>query len=438
MAHAADAERQRQRSCHFVMGAAIKTRLLGSQSDEKLLELARDRSESAFDALARRYRRALLRHCRQLCLSEEMAQEVLRRALSEAQSGIDAGAKPRQLQSWLQGIARRIAVEELRSAGLLPTHEAASLAREAPLRGVEAAVAGAPTPDEVLALRGALAAMSAAHGPDEIVVHRANGNKAKVVVEDAFDVADSAVRGLLGRARRGISALTPPPLLAWAMGRAAEGGASSERMAELGAGGGAAGIAGLAVKGGLAALTAGVAITGAVIAQSKSSHATHARHHAAAVANAAGAANVDVGASAGAVGLAGSGTRPNAGLRRSTPAALKHGRASSRFSTTPLSSGAAPVSQASGHGVASTTSGAKSGSGSAAGSVSAGAQSRPSAESSGGSASAGGGVGVASGSSGTTGTAESTSSTEASGETEAGLSVSLEPLGSVGVRVSLP
>ncbi len=247
------------------MATALKTRLLGSQSDERLSELAREGSQIAFEALARRYRRALLRHCRQLCLSQESAQEVLQRSLAEAWSGIQAGAEPQDPRSWLYGIAQRIATEQMRGAVAASAGDLKAAVSEPELPSRGAAASGAPTPDEVLALRSALSAMTPRRERDGIVVHRADGNK---VAEDALGIADSAVRGLLGRARRGISALTPPPLLAWALSRAAESGPSGERMAQLG--GGAAGLTGLAVKGAVAALTAGVAITGAVVAQSGS------------------------------------------------------------------------------------------------------------------------------------------------------------------------
>lgn len=439
------------------MGIAIKTTLLGSQSDEKLLELARARSEIAFEALARRSRRALLRRCRQLCLSEEMAQEVVRRALSEAQSGIAAGADPPQLHSWLHGIAQRIAVEELRRAGAPPPHDAGRVSLAAAAGGAEERAAGSPTPNEVLALRGALAAMSAEGSREAIVVHRGDGNKAKAVAEDAFELADDAVRGLLGRARRGISALTPPPLLAWAMGRAAQGGASGERMAELGASGGAAGMAGLAVKGGIVAITAGVAITGAVIAQSKSPRSPGVHHRGAPAVRAAAAA----GATAGPVDARASGAAGE-GAHGSARAAAGSARTSTtpRSSVTPVS--AQTPSSASGQRVASTTpasqssgaagaseSGAANGSGSgAAASGSASEQSQP-AGSSGESAGHGAGVGVqvsvgggsgqqTSGGSGAAGSAGSSSTGEASKGVGVGISVSLEPLGSVGVHVSLP
>ncbi len=248
--------RQLQPYRTFTMASAIKTRLLVSQSDEKLLELAQHGCEVAFETLARRYRRPLLRHCRQLCLLEDQAQEVLKRTFSEAWRGLQGQTQPVEPASWLRGIAQRMAVEPALDATLSD---------------------GAPRPDEVLALRGALAAISPLPQQSQVIMHGRNGNKSHEPIEDAFDFADSAFRGLLGRARRGISALTPPPLLAWLAGRAAQGGAGGERIAELG-GGGAAGL-GLAVKGAVAALTASVAITGAVIAtSSKHPHGSHAAH----------------------------------------------------------------------------------------------------------------------------------------------------------------
>jgi DNA-directed RNA polymerase specialized sigma24 family protein len=444
------------------MSSAIKTRLLGSQSDEKLLELARDRSQSAWQTLVRRHHGLLLRHCRQLCLSEETAQEVVRRALSTAWSGIEAGAQPRELQPWLHGIADRIAVEELHMAGSWPAGESSALSPGAPAPQNGTIVDGAPTPDELLALRGALRAMTPDRSREGIIVHRGNGNKAKVVAEDAFELADSAVRGLLGRARRGISALTPPPLLAWAMGRAAEGGASGERMAELGAGGGAAGLAGLALKGGLAAFTAGVAITGAVIAQSKGTHALHAHHQAAATQTTAVAASTPAPAPADA-GVAvqhASGRQAHSGFHNFKTDGLETGQTSSQSSTTaqstvtPTSTGSlphasGPPEQSAISDSQSTTSTAGASASGASGSAPTSTQSSPTQS---GSESAGHGTGVGvqisvgSGSgqqtpagSGAKGSTESTSSSsETSSGIGVGVSVSLEPLGSVGVHVSLP
>jgi DNA-directed RNA polymerase specialized sigma24 family protein len=489
---AADAEERRRQRRDFIMATALKTRLLGSQSDERLSELAREGSQIAFEALARRYRRALLRHCRQLCLSQESAQEVLQRSLAEAWSGIQAGAEPQDPRSWLYGIAQRIATEQMRgaaaasAASAAPAGDLKTAVSEAETYGRGAAGHGAPTPDEVLALRSALSAMAPRRERDGIVVHRADGNK---VAEDALGIADSAVRGLLGSARRGISALTPPPLLAWALNRAAESGPSGERMAELGAGG-AAGITGLAVKGAVAALTAGVAITGAVVAQSDS------HRHAGGSARPAVGARSSSPTNLAAVTGAGTGSDAGSGAGGADSGAGRHRvRGDHRIlvasiaspkqtsvpsgSSTQASAGSgssAGGAQPSGQSPAgslqtrevrvqtstTTVTQTATGGGAGAGSVGDAASSSPSvgvessstgstSQSGGGSVgigvkvSLGGGEsgqqggsgGTTSGSGSSSGGGESSSSSESS-STGIGISVSLEPIASVGIHVHLP
>ncbi len=96
------------------------------------------------------------------------------------------------------------------------------------------------------------------------------------------------MRGLLYRARTtlrtGVTALTPPPLLGWLVGRSDQGGPAPERLAELAGGGGravgvggAAGVSGLLLKGGAVALTVGTVITGAAVVHLGAS-TLHGRH----------------------------------------------------------------------------------------------------------------------------------------------------------------
>jgi hypothetical protein len=93
---------------------------------------------------------------------------------------------------------------------------------------------------------------------------------------------EGALRGLLYRARATLrtaaAALTPPPLLAWAARGAGPGAPTVERIAELGAGGGAAaGIAGLVLKGSVVAVTAGALATGASVISLHERHAGQTR-----------------------------------------------------------------------------------------------------------------------------------------------------------------
>lgn len=452
------------------MATALKTRLLGSQSDERLLELARGGSQIAFEALARRYRRALLRHCRQLCLSEESAQEVLQRSLAEAWGGIRADAERRDLPSWLREIAQRIAAEQMHSVAAASASERGGAARGSDAPGAGAAAGGAPTPDEVLALRGALAAMTPRREHDGIVVHRMNGNKAKVATEEAFELADAAVRGLLGRARRGISALTPPPLLAWALGRAAEGGPAGERIAELGAGGGAAG---LALKGAVVAITAGVAITGAVVAQSKSHHPHAGGHARRGDLVRPGSTNVTAQTSPAAQGAtlaAGPGGGERRGGHRGSHRLIASITPPTRAATSPAqttqgagsgtpASGASPSNQGAagpqptGGGQTSTSSIQTTSSSAATSGASAPASTEsPPTGSAGQTTGEGIGVhisvgsesgrqeggGAAAGGSSSSSPSEPSSSSESSKGIGIGISISLEPIASIGVHVSLP
>jgi DNA-directed RNA polymerase specialized sigma24 family protein len=449
----------------------MKTRLLGSRSDETLLELAQLGSRAAFEALVNRHSRSLLRHCRQLCLSEESAQEALRRTLSEAWSGL--GGEPRldELRPWLHRIAERMAAYAMCAPGSSPAVGCDSPAAEAALGLQRSRSDGAPRPDEVLALRGALAAISPARGDSEVLVHRTDGNKTEVLVEDVFEIADNAVHGLIGRVRKGISALTPPPLLAWALGRAAQdSGGGGERIAELGAGG-AAGLTGLAVKGGIAALSAGVLITGAVIAQSRHSHGSGASPRSAPTTEGRAVADARRPVSAATVSLRGAGVESAAALRRhrsdsrrsralSRPSAVLGPRstqatpapasgAPSAAKGAPSSSYIAPPHAGSaGQQPSAGASQATGGEGSSEGAAgSSGGSGQPSGAG-GGSASRGGGIGVqvsvetGSGQQTSTGAgASSSGSTSGESQTQGagvGISVSLEPLGSVGVHVSLP
>ena len=75
-------------------------------------------------------------------------------------------------------------------------------------------------------------------------------------------LSENALRGLVYRARATLraaaSAIVPPPLVSWALGSGGRGAPALERLAELGAGGGSAGVAGLLMKGGAVAVTASV------------------------------------------------------------------------------------------------------------------------------------------------------------------------------------
>lgn len=414
------------------MASAIKTRLLVSQSDEKLLELAQHGCEVAFETLARRHRRPLLRHCRQLCLLEDQAQEVLRRTFAAAWSGLQGQTQPVELQSWLREIAQRTAAAPAPDAALADP---------------------APASEDALALRGALAAISPLPQQSRVFVRGRNGDKSREPVADALNIADGAFGGLVERVRRGISALTPPPLLAWLAGRAAQGGAASERVAELG-GGGAAGL-GLAVKGGIAALSAGVAITGAVIATSTHPHRSPAGHSVVAARALAPGAGPVADQSGPVRVSAGRGARPRVLLRRRgverthpSKARLLRSHSGSSVAAAPSESTGAPHARPSAPAAAVAAPQAagaaqRPAAGSAQTPVGGAETQAPGGSSPSSSPPSGSGAPSESGQSGGAGVqvsvqTSSTSSESRSGGTGVGVSVSLEPVISVGVHISLP
>src|SRR6202000_762309 len=83
----------------------ISIRLLAAQSDQRLVALARDGHERAFEALVQRYRRPLLRYCRSLRLSDTRAEDVLQQALLRAWLALSGGTEVRDVRPWLYPIA---------------------------------------------------------------------------------------------------------------------------------------------------------------------------------------------------------------------------------------------------------------------------------------------------------------------------------------------
>src|SRR4051812_8739511 len=90
--------------------------LLRTQSDSRLLALARDGHERAFEAIVERYRRQLMRTCRRV-LPEARAEDALQHALLAAWTAIERGDEIRELRPWLHRIAHRTALNQLRVAG---------------------------------------------------------------------------------------------------------------------------------------------------------------------------------------------------------------------------------------------------------------------------------------------------------------------------------
>ncbi len=242
------------------MSPSVSVRLLLTQSDARLVAFARAGHERAFEALVQRYRRQLHSYCRRLLLSDERAEDALQQALLQAWLALRAGTEVGELRSWLYRIVHNAAVNALRVSG----YDYCTLSES--LSGADAPQADL---ERRIAVREALAGLAAL--PDmqrEALLRTAVEGRSHHQVARDLGLSENALRGLVYRARATLraaaGALTPSPLVSWALS-ATRGTPVVERLAELGAGGGSAGIAGLLMKGGAVAVTAGV-LAGGIVA----------------------------------------------------------------------------------------------------------------------------------------------------------------------------
>jgi RNA polymerase sigma factor (sigma-70 family) len=301
------------------MSPGIPTRLLATQSDERLLALVRQGHERAFEALVNRYRKPLLGYCRRL-LPDARAEDIVQLALLKTWIAVREGAEVRDPKAWLYRVVHNTAVNAVRDAA----HDGE------PLADPELGLRSRPPVDETqldrsLAMREALAEVAALPPLQrEVIVRTAVAGHSHEQVASDLGITSGAVRGLLYRARvtlrTAITALTPPQLLGWLAGRSDQGGPAPERLAELAGGGGAAGVGGAAglggllFKGGVVAITAGTVITGAAVVRLDGS--THHRDRPKLVATAASAGATDGSPTvAGAQPAARDGDRPAAASR---------------------------------------------------------------------------------------------------------------------------
>jgi RNA polymerase sigma factor (sigma-70 family) len=242
------------------MSPRISISLLAAQPDQRLLALARDGNERAFEALVHRYRRPLLRYCRRMRLSDTRAEDVLQQAFLQAWLAISRGAEVRELRAWLYRIVHNVAVNAMR--GTAESHGELTEAVQA-----RASLASDSNLQRRIAVREALGDVAELPQMQQAAIFlTAVDGQTHDEVAHALGISQGALRGLLYRARATLrsaaAALTPSPLLASASGGTGAAAPSTERLAELAAGGGA-GFAGVLLKGAVATVTAGVLATGA-------------------------------------------------------------------------------------------------------------------------------------------------------------------------------
>ncbi|HEX4806698.1 MAG TPA: sigma-70 family RNA polymerase sigma factor [Conexibacter sp.] len=252
------------------MSPSVTVRLLATQSDARLVELARHGHERAFEALVQRYRRALLGYCRRVLLPEARAEDALQQALLQAWLALQRGDDVRDARAWLYRIVHNTALNALRRSG----YDYAELSE---------AITGAGAPQEDLdrriAVREALAGLAALPAQQrEALLRTAVEGASHAAVAAEMGLSEGALRGLVYRARTtlrtAVTAITPMPLVSWAAGAAGHGA-----VAELAVGGGSAGLAGLLAKGGAAMVAAGVLAAGVGTVAVTRHERPHARSH---------------------------------------------------------------------------------------------------------------------------------------------------------------
>jgi RNA polymerase sigma factor (sigma-70 family) len=245
------------------MSPRISISLLAAQSDQRLLALARAGNERAFEALVQRYRRPLLRYCRRMRLSDTRAEDVVQQAFLRAWMAIARGGEVRELRPWLYRITHNAAVNAMR--GQAESHGELTDAAQ-----TRAALSRESNLERTIAVREALGEVAELPRMQrQAIFLTAVDGQTHDEVASTLGISHGALRGLLYRARATLrdaaAALTPPPLLSWASRGGGAAAPTAERVADLTAGGGAVGVAGVLLKGAVVAVTAGALATGASV-----------------------------------------------------------------------------------------------------------------------------------------------------------------------------
>src|SRR4051794_22958585 len=87
---------------------------LASRSDERLVAIAKDGDERAFEVLYERHSPAILRYCRSLLRSTQEAEDVKQEVFVLAISALRRGAQPDAFRPWLYRIAHNACMSHLR------------------------------------------------------------------------------------------------------------------------------------------------------------------------------------------------------------------------------------------------------------------------------------------------------------------------------------
>ncbi len=234
----------------------VGTVSLRSQSDERLVSLAREGHEPAFVAIVERYRPELDAFARRLT-SEGRREDVVQQAFLSAFAALRTGTEVRHLRAWLYRIVRNAAV-------------ASHAPMCVPLALDDTAAGGGLAVEEVVEQRavalGALSEMGRLpRRQREAMVGTALEGRPRAELARTMGLSEGAVRQLVHRARARlrtvVTAVTPWPVLR-CLGGASGGGGAADVVAGVGAG---AASGGVALKLGVVLATAVIAGGAAVV-----------------------------------------------------------------------------------------------------------------------------------------------------------------------------
>jgi RNA polymerase sigma factor (sigma-70 family) len=239
--------------------------LLSSQSDERLVTLARAGHERAFAAIVERYTPELQALARRLC-SDGRSEDVVQQAFLSAFTALRSGCEVRHLRGWLYRIVRN-------TAGRFAAPAFVPLDGTTPSANVlEDVVQQRATAMTALSEIARLPARQR-----QAMIGTALDGRARAELASSMGLSEGAVRQLVHRARvtlrSAVTALTPWPLARWI----AAAGPDAPGPGELAAGAGAASSGGVAIKLG-ALLASGTFLTGAAVhLQARPAHRGDAR-----------------------------------------------------------------------------------------------------------------------------------------------------------------
>ena len=203
---------------------------LSSQSDERLVALARAGHDRAFVTIVERYQRQLNAFARRL-VSDGGEEDVVQQALLNAYAALRAGAEVRHLRGWLFRILRNTATKASMSSP-----PAAQLDPALSSRGA--------LEDEVqqrIFVRDALSEIARLPARQrDAFVETATRGRGRAEVASSMALSEGAVRQLVHRARATLRtaarAILPFPFARWAAGATHESGVDQLSETTIGAG----------------------------------------------------------------------------------------------------------------------------------------------------------------------------------------------------------